>query len=49
MAETKPADAIREGFLCPICHRDLRSPNLLLTHFESSHSEEQDLLRSIKG
>lgn len=49
MSEALSPDTIREGFLCPVCHRDLRSPHLLLTHFETSHSEEQDLLRSIKG
>lgn len=41
--------SIREGFLCPVCHKDLRSPKNLLAHFENQHSEEQDLLRSIKG
>lgn len=42
-------EKIIEGFLCPVCHKDLRSPNNLLEHFESVHSEEQDLLSSIKG
>lgn len=40
---------IKEGFLCPVCHKDLRSPNNLLAHFQDLHSEEQDLLKSIKG
>lgn len=42
-------EEIREGFLCPVCHKDLRSPTNLLAHFETVHSEEQDLLKSIKG
>lgn len=43
------AISIKEGFLCPICHKDLRSPNNLITHFQDLHSEEQDILKSIKG
>ncbi|RZC27689.1 FYVE and/or Rbsn domain containing protein [Asbolus verrucosus] len=42
------ANAIKEGFLCPICHKDLRSPNSLIAHFQDLHSEEQDILKSIK-
>ncbi|XP_030759520.1 rabenosyn-5 [Sitophilus oryzae] len=40
---------IQEGFLCPICLKDMRSPNNLITHFQDLHSEEQDILKSIKG
>ena len=43
------ANLIKEGFLCPICHKDLRSPNNLIAHFQDLHSEEQDILKSIKG
>ncbi|XP_057653617.1 rabenosyn-5 [Diorhabda carinulata] len=39
---------IQEGFLCPICHKDLRSANNLITHFQDLHSEDKDLLTSIK-
>ncbi|KAL3287243.1 hypothetical protein HHI36_001719 [Cryptolaemus montrouzieri] len=42
------ANTFREGFLCPVCHKDLRSPQKLITHFQDSHSEEQDILKSIK-
>ncbi|EFA06457.1 Rabenosyn-5-like Protein [Tribolium castaneum] len=42
------ANLIKEGFLCPICHKDLRSPNNLIAHFQDLHSEEQDILKSIK-
>ncbi|XP_050300672.1 rabenosyn-5 [Anthonomus grandis grandis] len=40
--------AIKEGFICPICIKDFRTPNNLLSHFQDQHSEEQDLLKSIK-
>ncbi|KAG5891671.1 hypothetical protein JTB14_020089 [Gonioctena quinquepunctata] len=42
------ANTIQEGFLCPICHKDLRSANNLISHFQDLHSEEKDILRSIK-
>lgn len=42
------AEEIREGFLCPMCHKDLRSPEKLIAHFQVLHSEEQDILKSIK-
>lgn len=41
-------DDVLEGFLCPICKEDLKAPERLTAHFESSHSEEQDLLKSFK-
>lgn len=41
-------DEILEGFLCPICKADLKSASQLTNHFESLHSEEQDVLRSLK-
>ncbi|KAJ6638304.1 Rabenosyn-5, partial [Pseudolycoriella hygida] len=41
-------DQILEGFLCPICKLDLKTPDLLTTHVENSHSEDQDLLKSFK-
>lgn len=48
MAEVEQ-NSVKEGFLCPICHNDLRSPNSLISHFQDLHSEEQDVLKSIKG
>ncbi|KAK4884394.1 hypothetical protein RN001_000665 [Aquatica leii] len=48
MAEWSPESQIQEGFLCPVCYKDLRSPGNLLSHFVELHSEEQDLLKSIK-
>lgn len=42
-------DEILEGFLCPICKEDLRSPDRLTAHFDSAHSDDdQDLLKSFK-
>ncbi|ERL92717.1 hypothetical protein D910_10027 [Dendroctonus ponderosae] len=40
---------IQEGFLCPICHKDMRSPSNLLNHFQDQHSEDQEFLKSLKG
>ncbi|XP_017785915.1 PREDICTED: rabenosyn-5 [Nicrophorus vespilloides] len=39
---------IMEGFLCPMCHTDMRSSRTLLAHFQEQHSEEQDILKSLK-
>ncbi|XP_035791701.1 rabenosyn-5-like [Anopheles albimanus] len=39
---------ILEGFLCPICKCDLRTPERLTVHVEQEHSEEQDLLKSLR-
>lgn len=39
---------ILEGFLCPICKQDLKSPERLTIHVETLHAEEQDLLQSLK-
>lgn len=42
-------DDVLEGFLCPICKEDLKSPDRLTTHFDSVHSDDdQDLLKSFK-
>lgn len=40
---------IIEGFLCPICKADLKSPENLQNHFQEEHSEDQDVIKSIKG
>lgn len=40
---------IIEGFLCPICKADLGSPKRLETHFQEEHTEDQDVIKSIKG
>ena len=42
-------DYIKEGFLCPMCLKDLRSASPLQKHFEESHSDDKDTLRQIRG
>lgn len=41
---------VLEGFLCPICKEDLKSPDRLTAHFDKVHStdEDQDILKSFK-
>lgn len=41
---------VLEGFLCPICKEDLKSPDRLTAHFDTEHStdEDQDILKSFK-
>ena len=43
------ADEIKEGFICPMCLKDLRSASILQKHFEESHSDDKDTLRQIRG
>lgn len=39
-----------EGFLCPMCKLDLKTPDRLTAHFDAEHSEQdQDLLQSFRG
>lgn len=33
---------VLEGFLCPICKEDLRSPDRLTVHFDNVHSDDTD-------
>nr|XP_022904647.1 rabenosyn-5-like [Onthophagus taurus] len=48
MAESNGDHKIKEGFICPTCHKTCQSANHLLGHFQEKHSEEQDLLKSLK-
>lgn len=41
-------DAILEGFICPICKADLKAATQLISHFESVHQEDQDVLKPLK-
>lgn len=45
--DDEECEEIVEGFLCPICHRDLKSFEFLTQHFEKYHSEDQDALKTI--
>lgn len=41
---------IREGFLCPICMKDLGSVADLTDHFEEEHAEEDKaVLKQFRG
>lgn len=42
-------DLIREGFICPICMKDLGSALQLQKHFEEVHSDEKDALQHLRG
>lgn len=43
-------DDIKEGFICPICVEDLKSPTNLASHFDEFHSEDNlAQLRSVIG
>lgn len=39
---------IIEGFICPICKSDERNYDNLIDHFQKSHSDDKDLLSSLK-
>ncbi|XP_011311929.1 rabenosyn-5 isoform X1 [Fopius arisanus] len=39
---------IIEGFICPICMTDLKSPNQLTKHFEDVHNDDPEILKSLK-
>lgn len=41
-------ESVLEGFLCPICKEDLKSPDRLTAHVENVHSDDQDLLKSFR-
>lgn len=41
-------DEVMEGFLCPICKADLRSPDRLIAHFDTHSEDDQDLLKAFK-
>lgn len=41
---------VREGFLCPMCMKDLGTVTQLQSHFEEAHSaEDKDVLQSLRG
>ncbi|KAG8232352.1 hypothetical protein J437_LFUL008820, partial [Ladona fulva] len=42
------SEDILEGFICPICKKDLVTALLLSTHFQEEHNDDQDVLRSLK-
>ncbi|KAK3101522.1 hypothetical protein FSP39_004200 [Pinctada imbricata] len=41
---------VREGFLCPMCMKDLGTVTMLQDHFEEEHSsEDKDVLQQLRG
>jgi len=42
-------EEIKEGFLCPICLKDLKSPTHLSSHFEEFHEEDKDVLQQLRN
>ena len=49
MAADSNGDDILEGFLCPICMKDLVSPSQLSSHFEEFHREDKDILKQLRS
>lgn len=47
--EVEQEDLIREGFICPICMKDLGAAVQLQKHFEDFHSDDKDALQQIRG
>ena len=44
------ATEVREGFLCPMCMKDLGNVTMLQGHFEEEHStEDKDVLQQLRG
>ena len=43
------SEDIKEGFICPMCMKDLGNAAILQKHFEEIHSDDKDTLRQIRG
>ncbi|XP_014477035.1 PREDICTED: rabenosyn-5 [Dinoponera quadriceps] len=39
---------VLEGFICPICMTDFKTPNHLTKHFEEIHNDDPEILKSLK-
>jgi len=50
MAMASSVGEVREGFLCPMCMKDLGTVTQLQGHFEEEHSaEDKDVLHQLRG
>ena len=50
MASTVGDELVREGFLCPICMRDLGTVSDLQRHFDDAHAnEDKAVVDQLKG
>lgn len=38
-----------EGFICPICYKDLKTALNLSNHFQHHSQDDQKLIKSMKG
>ncbi|XP_014246639.1 rabenosyn-5 isoform X2 [Cimex lectularius] len=47
MGDAEPSEVL-EGFICPICKADFGNPRTLLSHFQEEHSDEQDLIKTLR-
>lgn len=41
-------EEVLEGFICPICMTDFKTPNQLTKHFEDFHNDDPEILKSLK-
>ncbi|XP_020293826.1 rabenosyn-5 [Pseudomyrmex gracilis] len=39
---------VLEGFICPICMNDFKTPSHLTKHFEKVHNDDPEILKSLK-
>ncbi|CAK9800806.1 Rbsn [Anthophora quadrimaculata] len=42
------SEEVLEGFICPICMTDLKTPHQLTKHFEDFHNDDTEILKSLK-
>ncbi|OCT85779.1 rabenosyn-5 [Xenopus laevis] len=49
MASFDEQGEVREGFLCPLCLKDLQSFYQLQSHYEEEHSEDRDVKGQLKS
>ena len=40
---------VKEGFLCPICLKDLKTPTNLSSHFEEAHQDEKHIIAQLRS
>ena len=40
---------VKEGFICPMCMKDLENASVLLKHFQEIHLDDKDTLHQKPG
>ena len=49
-ADTMDGSDVKEGFICPVCMKNLHGVAELQSHFNSSHQQEDKLIKqSLRG